>query len=403
MKDADAPAGQAAREPRRRARARRALPPVASPSSRPSGSPTPTRPTTRPSSRGASTWTARSPKREVRGAARGAARPRRWASGSARLIEKRLGRQARAVRHLVRRLQAARQVHRGRARRADAEALPDRRGLRRRHPAPAARPRLRAGARAVPRRPHRGRPGARRRPRARRRPARRQGAPAHARRPAAWTTRATTSRSTSSATTSSRSSRSTTIDHTLLRACRTPPSPRRWRSCSRRATWSCSGLAPPDRGGRELRVLDEFWSTREIAGVALVDMGVWHWLYDHPGRDARRSSARPWSASRGTSGTATTRRSSGERDVALLGDLLAHDRLRPLPARLPARPSDRVPDRGALPQAAGTDGRRVRAHLPARLDHARRLDAPGGRRARSRRSRCWRPPRPRTRRRLGRG
>ena len=29
-------------------------------------------------------------------------------------------------------------------------------------------------------------------------------------------------------------------------------------------------------------MLDEFWKTREIAGVALVDMDAWHWLYDHP-------------------------------------------------------------------------------------------------------------------------
>ena len=30
------------------------------------------------------------------------------------------------------------------------------------------------------------------------------------------------------------------------------------------------------------RTLDTFWSTREIAGVALVDLGVWHWLLEHP-------------------------------------------------------------------------------------------------------------------------
>ena len=28
--------------------------------------------------------------------------------------------------------------------------------------------------------------------------------------------------------------------------------------------------------------LSELWATNEIAGVALVDMAVWHWLYDHP-------------------------------------------------------------------------------------------------------------------------
>lgn len=29
-------------------------------------------------------------------------------------------------------------------------------------------------------------------------------------------------------------------------------------------------------------VLADFWGTWEIAGVALVDVAVWHWLYDHP-------------------------------------------------------------------------------------------------------------------------
>jgi hypothetical protein len=43
------------------------------------------------------------------------------------------------------------------------------------------------------------------------------------------------------------------------------------------------GLAPPDETERELIVLDKFWQTREIAGVSLVDMGAWRWLYDNPG------------------------------------------------------------------------------------------------------------------------
>jgi len=35
-----------------------------------------------------------------------------------------------------------------------------------------------------------------------------------------------------------------------------------------------------------LRVLDEYWNTREIAGSALVEIDVWHWLYDHPNATA---------------------------------------------------------------------------------------------------------------------
>ena len=43
-------------------------------------------------------------------------------------------------------------------------------------------------------------------------------------------------------------------------------------------------LGRKPRGGEaeKLRVLDEFWNTREIAGSALVELDVWRWLYDHP-------------------------------------------------------------------------------------------------------------------------
>jgi hypothetical protein len=42
------------------------------------------------------------------------------------------------------------------------------------------------------------------------------------------------------------------------------------------------GLAKPDAKSRALKTLDDFWGAYEIAGVALVDMAVWHWMYDHP-------------------------------------------------------------------------------------------------------------------------
>jgi hypothetical protein len=42
------------------------------------------------------------------------------------------------------------------------------------------------------------------------------------------------------------------------------------------------GLASPSAESRALQTLNDFWGTYEIAGVALVDMGVWHWMYDHP-------------------------------------------------------------------------------------------------------------------------
>ena len=42
------------------------------------------------------------------------------------------------------------------------------------------------------------------------------------------------------------------------------------------------GLTKPDAKSEALKTLNDFWGTYEIAGVGLVDMGVWHWMYDHP-------------------------------------------------------------------------------------------------------------------------
>lgn len=42
------------------------------------------------------------------------------------------------------------------------------------------------------------------------------------------------------------------------------------------------GLPSLDERARSLKTLNDFWATYEIAGVALVDMEVWRWLYEHP-------------------------------------------------------------------------------------------------------------------------
>jgi hypothetical protein len=42
------------------------------------------------------------------------------------------------------------------------------------------------------------------------------------------------------------------------------------------------GLGKPDAAAERERVLSDFWATWEIAGVALVDTAVWHWMYEHP-------------------------------------------------------------------------------------------------------------------------
>jgi hypothetical protein len=42
------------------------------------------------------------------------------------------------------------------------------------------------------------------------------------------------------------------------------------------------GLSRPDAQSQAMKTLNDFWGTYEISGVALVDMAVWHWMYDHP-------------------------------------------------------------------------------------------------------------------------
>src|SRR5919205_419319 len=42
------------------------------------------------------------------------------------------------------------------------------------------------------------------------------------------------------------------------------------------------GLARPDAQSEALKTLNDFWGTYEIAGMSLVDMQTWHWLYEHP-------------------------------------------------------------------------------------------------------------------------
>ncbi len=42
------------------------------------------------------------------------------------------------------------------------------------------------------------------------------------------------------------------------------------------------GLTKPDERYEAMKTLNDFWGAFEIAGVALVDIGIWHWMYDHP-------------------------------------------------------------------------------------------------------------------------
>src|SRR5690606_25118341 len=42
------------------------------------------------------------------------------------------------------------------------------------------------------------------------------------------------------------------------------------------------GLSAEDPMADALSTLDAFWNTFEIAGVSLVDVDVWHWMYERP-------------------------------------------------------------------------------------------------------------------------
>jgi hypothetical protein len=42
------------------------------------------------------------------------------------------------------------------------------------------------------------------------------------------------------------------------------------------------GLQSPDAQAEALKALNDVWATYEICGVSLVDIRVWHWMYDHP-------------------------------------------------------------------------------------------------------------------------
>ncbi len=42
------------------------------------------------------------------------------------------------------------------------------------------------------------------------------------------------------------------------------------------------GLSAINQNNEVLNIINDFWSVYEISGVALVDMEVWHWMYDHP-------------------------------------------------------------------------------------------------------------------------
>ena len=74
----------------------------------------------------------------------------------------------------------------------------------------------------------------------------------------------------------------TTIDHTLLQGVPNTAFTEALAFTFQNRDLELLGLAGPGAEADDLAALDTFWSCREIAGVALVDMRVWRWLYAHP-------------------------------------------------------------------------------------------------------------------------
>lgn len=72
------------------------------------------------------------------------------------------------------------------------------------------------------------------------------------------------------------------VDHTLLRGVPNTACTEAFAFIFQGHDLELLGLAPPDARRGALKTIHDFWATYEIAGVALVDIAVWHWMYDHP-------------------------------------------------------------------------------------------------------------------------
>jgi hypothetical protein len=74
----------------------------------------------------------------------------------------------------------------------------------------------------------------------------------------------------------------TTIDHTLLQGVPNTAFTEALAFVFQARDLELLGVGAPDPDSERLRALDAFWGTREIAGVALVDIAAWRWLEAHP-------------------------------------------------------------------------------------------------------------------------
>ncbi len=72
------------------------------------------------------------------------------------------------------------------------------------------------------------------------------------------------------------------VDHTLLRGVPNAAFTEGFAFVFQARDLLLLGLSADDPAAEHLQALDNIWATYEIAGVSLVDMKAWHWLYEHP-------------------------------------------------------------------------------------------------------------------------
>ena len=76
------------------------------------------------------------------------------------------------------------------------------------------------------------------------------------------------------------------VDHTLLRGVPNTAFTEALAFLFQARDLALLGRPKPKGEADRLKVLDEFWNTREIAGSALVELDVWQWLYKNPNATA---------------------------------------------------------------------------------------------------------------------
>ena len=152
----------------------------------------------------------------------------------------------------------------------------------------------------------------------------------------------------------------TTIDHTLLQGVPNNSFTEALAFLFQQQDMALLGMPATGAGRDAEAVLEAFWNAREIAGVSLVDIGAWRWLYAHP--DASPAEFREAVVQPRAGGLEPVLRAAARqarRHAA--GHLLAHGQQRDVHAGLHAGPPGGLPDPRALRQVGRPHGQGVRA------------------------------------------